>query len=225
VEKNIDYKELYKIQDSVLDVVFSFENDFYLTGGTALHRFYYGARYSDDLDFFANNTEYFGEDIKEVVELITDSGFDVKKRVSSRDFYRFVVEGVLQIDFVNDRVYRHEKSVIINNKRIDNKINILTNKIGAIIDRDEEKDIFDLFCFSCNEEFNWGEILEIANKKSVIEKDILIYRLKTFPIEWLKRVKIIKNVNISKPTIEALCDDILYNRDNSFKKSLKLICQ
>ncbi len=217
MEKIVDYKELYKIQDSVLDVVFSFENDFYLTGGTALHRFYYGARYSNDLDFFANNAEHFGEDIKEIVELISDSGYDIRKEVSSRDFYRFVVDGVLQIDFVNDRVYRYKKSIIIDNKKIDNKINILTNKIGAIIDRDEEKDIFDLFCFSYNEEFNWGEILKIANKKSVIEKDVLIYRLKTFPIEWLERVKNIKNVNISKSTISFLCDDILYNRDNSLR--------
>ena len=47
---------------------------------------------------------------------------------------------------------------------IDNKPNILTNKIVAIMNRDEERDIFDL-CAFYNEEFNWGAILSIANKK------------------------------------------------------------
>ena len=48
-----NYKELYKLQDKVLDVVFSAENIFYLTGGTCLSRFYKEKRYSDDfeLDF------------------------------------------------------------------------------------------------------------------------------------------------------------------------------
>ena len=52
MEEKIAYKKLYDLQDRVLGIVFSREHDFYLTGGTALHRFYYNLRYSDDLDFF-----------------------------------------------------------------------------------------------------------------------------------------------------------------------------
>ena len=48
---SIDYKKLYSLQDRVLDVVFGVEDEFYLTGGTALSRFFYAKRYSDDLDF------------------------------------------------------------------------------------------------------------------------------------------------------------------------------
>jgi predicted nucleotidyltransferase component of viral defense system len=51
-----DYRGLYALQDLVLDKVFELDNDFYLTGGTALHRFYYNLRYSDDLDFFVSNS-------------------------------------------------------------------------------------------------------------------------------------------------------------------------
>ncbi|MDQ7060749.1 MAG: nucleotidyl transferase AbiEii/AbiGii toxin family protein [Sulfurimonas sp.] len=54
MEKNINYKELYLLQDEILEIIIKLENNFYLTGGTALHRFYYDARYSDDLDFFRN---------------------------------------------------------------------------------------------------------------------------------------------------------------------------
>ncbi len=110
MEKKIDYKELYKLQDEILRVVSSLENDFYLTGGTALHRF---------------------------------------------------------------------------------------------------------FCIAYYVQFNLEEMLMIANKKAVVEKDIFIYRLKSFPLEWLDRIKKIKEIEITKDDIELLCDDVLNNRDNS----------
>ena len=52
----LDYKRLYALQDRVLEKIFSFKHDLYLTGGTCLSRFYHEIRYSDDLDFFVNNT-------------------------------------------------------------------------------------------------------------------------------------------------------------------------
>ena len=215
MEKEIDYTRLYDLQDKILSIVFGCDNQFYLTGGTALHRFYYGARYSDDLDFFANNADNFAEDVNEILDKLNDAGFKVHKIASSKDFYRFLIDDLLQLDFVNDRVYRHQKSVIINQMRIDNKINILTNKLGAIIDRDEEKDIFDLFYLASNETFNWDEVLKIANKKSIVEKDVLIYRLKSFPIKWLERIKKIKDIEITKDKIDILCGDILHGNTNS----------
>jgi len=36
---SIDYKKLYMLQDRVMDIVFSAESIFYLTGGTCLSRF------------------------------------------------------------------------------------------------------------------------------------------------------------------------------------------
>ncbi len=59
--KEIDYKELYILQDMVLKIIFNLSNNFYLTGGIALHRFHYNARYSDDLDFFAYCDDVFLE--------------------------------------------------------------------------------------------------------------------------------------------------------------------
>lgn len=50
----IDYTLLYTLQDKVLNIVFSELSEFYLTGGTCLHRFYFAERYSDDLDFFTH---------------------------------------------------------------------------------------------------------------------------------------------------------------------------
>lgn len=214
METKIDYEKLYVLQDEILNIISKLENDFYLTGGTALHRFYYNARYSDDLDFFVTNARCFSEDVDEAIEKLKEEGYEVIENVKSRDFCRFIVNKTLQLDFVNDRVFRYKKSNILNNIKIDNKINILTNKINTIISRDEEKDIFDLFCLAYNEKFEWKEVFEIANKKAIVEKDIFIYRLKAFPLEWLKKIKSIKDINISTDDIDALCDDLLNETSN-----------
>jgi len=221
MEKKIDYRKIYELQDKVLSIVSKLDNSFYLTGGTALHRFYYNARYSDDLDFFVANGENFKEDIDEILENLQSNEHRFVIDVSTRDFYRVTVDGSLQLDFVNDRVYRYGKSKIIDGIRVDNKFNILTNKINTIVNRDEEKDVFDLFCLAYNEQFNWKEIFNEANKKAKIEKDVFIYRLKAFPLEWLKRVKIIKDIGITKEAIEILCEDLIEERDNSLVEIIK----
>jgi len=45
----IDYRKLYVLQDRVLELIFSQEQEFYLTGGAGLRVFYSAKRCSDDL--------------------------------------------------------------------------------------------------------------------------------------------------------------------------------
>ena len=210
MEKEIDYQNLYRLQDEVMHVVFDLENDFYLTGGTALHRFYYHLRYSDDLDFFAYDDLLFGENFKEIVDVL-EKNFLVDIEVLSKDFKRIKINKILQVDFVNDRVFRYGKSNLFGKNKIDNKINILTNKICAITERDEEKDVFDLICFSWFENINWAEVLDIAKKKSFIQKEALIYRLKTFPLELLNNIKTTKKVDFNANLIEKIILNIQEN--------------
>ncbi len=221
MEKEIAYPELYAFQDKMLDLIFSLDNSFYLTGGTALHRFYYGLRYSDDLDLFVNDDDLFSEYVREVIDLLESKQIAFEHTVKSRDFHRLFVDGLLQIDFVNDRVYREGKSVKFDRIRVDNIFNILTNKLSAIIGRDEEKDIFDLFVIARHESFDWGEILSIANKKTNIEKETLVYRLEAFPLVWLDNIKEIKTFDINREMIDQISDDIVKEAKNSLK-SLQL---
>ena len=72
-----NYQSLYHLQDKVLLLVSKLDNEFYLTGGTALHRFYYNHRYSDDLDFFVTNGQNFNEDVAEVIEQLKEESYDV----------------------------------------------------------------------------------------------------------------------------------------------------
>ena len=188
---SIDYKKLYNLQDKVMDVLFNIEDIFYLTGGTCLSRFYQEKRYSDDLDFFSQDEPRFKVGIKNIKNVLK-SQFRVVEYIQSKDFVRLIIDDFLQIDFMNDRVYRYGKSIILENGyHIDNIENILSNKLNAIIDRDEEKDIFDIYLICKFYNFDWNHILEIAQKKSFFSFELLIIRLKSFPIRLLENINII----------------------------------
>lgn len=188
---SIDYKKLYELQDKVLDVVFSVEDEFYLTGGTALSRFYQEKRYSDDLDFFTNSSNRFNYAVKNIIsELLKD--FEVEREIESRDFIRVKINNLLQVDFVNDRVPRYkEPSILKNGYKIDTIENILSNKITAVIGRDNPKDIFDIYLISKFYNIDWNEILKSAREKSVFDFDDLIIRLRSFPSQLLQNINLI----------------------------------
>jgi hypothetical protein len=214
MEKKIDYIELYKLQDLVLKCAFSQQNCFFLTGGTALHRFHYHYRYSDDLDFFAPNSNLYFEDLREIADNITAKGLKLSAQLEVKCFHRWLINDFLQVDFVNDSVHRHGKSLLINNFKIDNQMNILTNKLSAIINRDEEKDFFDLFVLCNHLPFCWSEALQIANQKSPITKEFLVERLQTFPLQWLEKLKLINPFTINHESVQQVCNDILSEKEN-----------
>ncbi len=207
---SIAYKKLYDLQDKVLDTVFSVENIFYLTGGTCISRFYHEKRYSDDLDFFADNEPRFKAGIKNIKTALQKQ-FKVYEDTISKDFVRLIIDDLLQVDFINDRVYRHGNPVVLkNNYLIDNIENILSNKLNAVIDRDEEKDIFDIYLICKYYDFDWNEILKIAHKKSSFAHEDLIIRLKSFPLKLLKNINIIdKNfLNDFEKEFEIIIEEI-----------------
>lgn len=188
---SINYKKLYDLQDIVLQTVFETENEFYLTGGTCLSRFYVEKRYSDDLDFFTNQSHRYSFAVKKI-KIALQKKFQLTVEVETKDFTRFKVDNLLQVDFVNDVSFRY-KDVIVdeNNYLLDNIENILSNKITAIIGRDNPKDIFDIYLICKYYSFDWNEILNAAHKKAGFSNEELIIRLKSFPKELLKEIKII----------------------------------
>ena len=188
---SIDYKKLYALQDKILEKVFSVEDEFYLTGGTALSRFYQEKRYSDDLDFFTNSSIRFNFAIKNILTELSEE-FTIENELDSRDFVRIKINGLLQVDFVNDRVPRYkEPKVLENGYKIDTIENILSNKITAVIGRDNPKDIFDIYLINRYYSVDWYEILESAQEKSVFSIDDLIVRLRSFPYRLLGSINII----------------------------------
>lgn len=192
--ESIDYNILYDLQDKVLKVVFDTEREFYLTGGTCLSRFYHEKRYSDDLDFFTNKSTRFYFAFKNIVAELEKS-HSVTHEINAKEFNRIKVDKLLMVDFVNESVSRYKEPVFLeNNFIIDNIENILSNKLTAVMGRDNPKDIFDIFLICKFYNFYWSNILETTREKLIFEIDDLILRFKTFPKTLLSKI-IVKDNN------------------------------
>ena len=197
--EKINFPCLYALQDKVLQAVFTRETSFYLTGGTCLHRFFYEFRYSADLDLFTNANNTFHEDVRDVKESLEKVSLDYEPIVESRDFVRLRIENKLQVDLVNDRVYRLGRSQ--NNSqgiRIDNIENICANKICAVLGRDDPKDVFDIYIIYSQSKIDWPEIVKASRKKCALDSEILEFRLNSFPLDLLKHLNVLDKKDIDQ---------------------------
>jgi hypothetical protein len=220
-----DYKKIYQIQNKVFRVISDYLDNFYLTGGTALARFYLYHRYSDDLDFFINKSNSFQRITTKIFEILK-SNFNIDKTatVISNDFVRIgiIEDAFLKIEFVNDIAFHWGGIIKVNNKiPVDNVANILANKLTALVSRDEPKDVYDIITISCNFSFNWKNIYDIAFEKQIMNEADVVMRLSTFPVEWLEAKSWLLNppdLKEIKTKLETIADDFLFAKDNSLGK-------
>lgn len=184
----IDFKALYALQDRVLEAVRGKELGLYLTGGTALHRFYYNdLRYSEDLDFFSISEDCNLNAIKDVFK---KHNIAFKQEADYEDFKRFSVESMLKIDLVNDRVPHLDDFVMQDGIRLDNKNNILANKFSAILSRSEPRDVYDIFVLLKNNNIDKAKIINALKAKTADSIDDIFQMLRTFAMdeEYLKKI-------------------------------------
>ena len=222
------YKELYLIQDVVFKSVESY--DFYLTGGTALSRFYLNHRYSDDLDFFVHQGEDFLADVREIIAKLKPH-FNLETRIMTADFAQFFIhsdefhkkyqdqfQAKLKVDFVNEREIPHfgELKCFKSFSRVDNLRNILSNKITAIT-RLEPKDVADIWFICKKLSFKWDEIISEADQKEAIEELMVFDLLKTFPAHMFKQIRWTKPIKIEEfeKDRQIILEDLITKRSNS----------
>lgn len=165
-------KILYPIQDKVISVFK--KTQFYLTGGTALSRGYYNHRYSDNLDFFVNNSVDFKTIAqKQIVKLY--SLFKDLTVIKYPEMYRlYAVKNKLRIDMVNYTYLHIGKRVnhpVLGS--IDSKENILANKLTALTDRAASKDIVDTY-FLLKDGISLEQALTDVRSKSVGMRPLLL---------------------------------------------------
>lgn len=208
------YKELYKLQDKFLKELYRVDSPFYLTGGTALSRFYLEHRWSDDLDFFVNNDREFSKHIKNIIQNVLPLfNCNSDTILITDDFFRtFVFEKnlSLKIEFVNDVAHYVGSNNFLKEYRIDNLKNILCNKLTAIVGRDEPKDIFDLLFLSLNFDYHWKDVFIEAKEKAMINEIDIIERLTTFPIHLIEHVNW-KNDNLIKQDLSSTLQTLIYD--------------
>lgn len=227
-----DYVRLYQLQDKFLSWWLTLDLPFYLTGGTALGRFYLNHRFSEDLDFFINADNQYQHYIALVKNKMADNfTVDIQKSLFTEDYSRFFItedDSFLKIEFVNDVAYYPGTPSTYQYGLIDTPENILTNKIAAIIGRDEPKDVFDIVYIALNYSFNWNDIFMHAKEKTVINEIDVEERLFSFPVEWLKNVNWLStaiDIEFFKKTLRQITDDFLLGQPNTLgklKTSIKL---
>jgi len=219
---NRDYSKLYRLQDNFLEWWKSLELPFYLTGGTALGRFYLNHRFSEDLDFFMNSDSDYPSAIAELRKKITSQfTVDVQQSLFADDYTRLYISEdnvFLKLDFVNDVDYSVGTPIPFVFGKIDRPINILSNKLTAIVSRDEPKDIFDIIYISLNYSFNWFEMFNHAKQKAVINEIDVEHRLHSFPISLLNNVDWLINpidFDATAANLHQIADDFLLGKPNS----------
>jgi predicted nucleotidyltransferase component of viral defense system len=155
-----------------MDILSHSDTGFFLTGGTALSRAYYNHRYSDDLDFFLNQSQTYDEQLDKIFSLLRENGFvwnTEKEFTRAKNFTTLKVgknfDVSLKLDFVNDMVPHYgeiTKTDLF--YRTDSIRNILSNKLSAIF-RYAAKDIADIREIALHESIDWSSIIQEARQK------------------------------------------------------------
>ncbi len=146
------YDRLYPLQDWVLALIHQLDTGLYLSGGTAASRGYLNHRFSDDIDLFADDDKNFILWAERVIHAISSAkNGELIVGLREERFFRltFTHEGVaLKIEMINDvpsRVGIIQVHPILG--RLDSAENIVANKITALLDRGEPKDLADIWGF------------------------------------------------------------------------------
>jgi predicted nucleotidyltransferase component of viral defense system len=205
-------KNLYPLQDGVLNTIAQSATDFFLTGGTALSRGYYNHRYSDDLDFFVHKSSNYDAQVDLIFDQLSIDGFfwDTSENfIRNTGFISLNIhwnksDMVLKLDFVNDLVLHfgdiHSLPLFY---RVDNIRNILSNKLSAIF-RFANKDIADIREIALHETIDWPRIINEARMKEAgLEIPLICEILTTMP-----RTEFDKIAWVKKPTWETFRADI-----------------
>lgn len=143
-------------QNKILHFLFEKERvadlGFFFSGGTALTEYYLRHRISEDLDLFTRRADLdFGIAFKNLSSVLSQFG-ETKTAVLSKGFARFFVKSdngpwgnILKIEFVTDVPFSVAPPKKFGTIIVDSIEDIATNKVSAIIDRDQPRDAFDLY--------------------------------------------------------------------------------
>ncbi len=164
----------YHLQDQFLEKFFTsqFGPDFYLTGGTALARFYFHHRESVDLDLFTQNQTV---DFAAVNLVIQKSGVALGLRtvgqVVTNTFLQYIFEDSsgdgLKVDFVKDIPVHFGEFKQEGQVKIDSLENIGSNKVLAIFGRTDHKDFIDLYFILHETDLTFEYLISLAKQKDV----------------------------------------------------------
>ncbi len=191
VNRDFYFYSLYPLQDHVLHVLSELDIGFYLSGGTAASRGYLHHRFSDDLDLFVNDDNNFNLWSQRVIQGLSERPeFSVQVLVAEQRFVRLNVvqdQILLKVEMINDvpaRVGSIQQHPILG--RLDSAENILANKVTAALDREEPKDLADIWGFCSQLGLSLTEAIENAHSKAagIFPADLARVLISTTNTDW-----------------------------------------
>jgi hypothetical protein len=138
---------LSPLQRDTLEAFFARTQGFFLTGGAALAGFYLRHRETEDLDLFAPPEVDIGTGVQALIEAAIAIGASATIMRESSDFKRFVVRRESEttlVDLVVDRAPQVAPKTSFGLVRVDTVKEIAANKLCALLDRFEARDLVDL---------------------------------------------------------------------------------
>lgn len=164
----------FVLQDKFLNEFFSspYGQDFCLTGGTALARFYLFHRESLDLDLFTHNQSVdFSQLNRFILSLAKRMDLKVGQQVLAETFLQYIFADKekenIKVDFVKDVGVRFGEIVIKKKLRLDSLENIAVNKVLTVFGRTEAKDFIDLYFLLKDKGFILKDLILKAKKKDL----------------------------------------------------------
>ncbi len=189
--------------------------------GTALAVYHLQHRYSEDLDFFADAREAMTGVTAMAGEIAQELGAHIE---FTRTFPTFVETFLtnqagerVKIDFAFDTPFRLQPTTTdpAYGIRLDNLVDMASNKLAALFGRSEPKDFVDVY-FICQELMPFATLYEQANQKHVgmTHYWLALAMRNVLKVQFLPRM--IKPLQI--PTLQAfflgLADDLMTDITN-----------
>lgn len=215
--------ELIPIQKQTLEFFGKslLKDKFYWTGGTLLSFFHLHHRHSTDIDFFSDSAFSYEQIIPFIRELKKELKLSKIEEKRIFDRYEFFVhnKNKLRIEFVlyeYPKLSPRKKWKGIN---LDSLDDIATNKMMALFDRSDPKDLYDLYFLMTKKKYSLQKLLKMVEKKFGVEFSESIF--------WSESHKAAKDLSDLKPlvsdkkTIEQAKEYFIANSNKYLNKVLK----
>jgi len=169
------------LQDQFLARFFTnvVSDGFYLTGGTALARFYFHHRESIDLDLFTNQLDAdFDAVNRAVLGILQALSLRIQSQVTTPTFLQYIVvdaSGVtLKVDLVKDVPVHFGVTREVGGLRLDSLENIGANKVLAVFGRTDAKDFIDLYWILQRTNLVFDDLYAHAKEKDLGLSDLYL---------------------------------------------------
>lgn len=161
--------ELTPVQEKVIGAFAAspLRQQFYWTGGTALAVVYLHHRKSHDLDFFSDEPvplekiTQFVERLKEAIPLKT---LETRKIFDRREFFLHNDEEV-RLEFVHYDHPQLQPRTEWQGIPVDSLEDIAANKVMSVVDRNEPKDVFDLYFLLTKARYEVRRLVPLVERK------------------------------------------------------------